>query len=238
MSVIQKSHNLKTVFKQTILSTFSQPSTWISYLITSAIMLLLDVILPLATPVSTGQHLLLQMFYPTALMIILWTIIAVTNGLELHEMTFVLSRPVSRKNYMIGKFYASLVAGCFMFLTALILMLVNVFYFKLRYHIDILSLNNICWAVIFLPPFLAWIFGITSSIFFRTFIKKDAIISITAVVISVLTYQLYSIIMLAANKHVDSMTAYLVIPSVVFAVCSVVFFIGGYIIFQKMFIRV
>jgi hypothetical protein len=119
------------------------------------------------------------------------------------------------------------------------LMLIHILYCQLTFQVDVLSANNIKWITIFLPIFCAWLLGICSSIFFRTFIKKDAIISVVTVLIVLLTYQLYNIIIsVVVSKKPDPTIGYLIIPCVVFGTLAISFFIAGYNIFKRMFVRV
>jgi hypothetical protein len=104
----------------------------------------------------------------------------------------------------------------------------------------VIAKQNVSWAVVFIPPILAYIFTITGSVFFRTFIKKDAVITVSMVIICLLTYQLYNIIFQAINPHTlpNPNIAYLIIPSVVFAFFSIAFLYFGYFIFQRMCVKV
>jgi hypothetical protein len=117
-------------------------------------------------------------------------------------------------------------------------MLINILYFKIKVNYDVITGNNLKWIIVFLPTFLAWIFGIASAIFFRTFIKKDALISVIVYVICLLTYELYIIISVAITNQLNTTNAYLLIPSIVFSCLAVIFFIGGYVIFQRAYVKV
>jgi fatty acid desaturase len=116
--------------------------------------------------------------------------------------------------------------------------LISVGVFLTKNNYNVITGNSISWLVVFLPPLLAWFFSITGSIFFRTFIKKDAIISITMVIICLLTYQLYIIISTAIQSKPNLNIGYVLIPSIVFGTFSVVFLYFGHFIFQKMFVKV
>jgi ABC-type transport system involved in multi-copper enzyme maturation permease subunit len=106
-------------------------------------MMLTVIVLPFALPEKVGISFFPEIFYPISLMVVLWTITATTNGLELHEMTFVLSRPVSRTTYIVGKILASLVTSSLMYFVALILMLINILYFKIKVNYDVITGNNL-----------------------------------------------------------------------------------------------
>jgi ABC-type transport system involved in multi-copper enzyme maturation permease subunit len=106
-------------------------------------MFLLMVLLPAVLPSDTGQLLILGMLYPISLMIIIQGVIATTNGLELHEMTFVLSRPVSRRVYIFAKICSSLVTCSLTLFVGIFCTLINISIFLLRDHVNVIAKQNV-----------------------------------------------------------------------------------------------
>jgi hypothetical protein len=111
-------------------------------------------------------------------------------------------------------------------------------YFLIKDDYSIPNVENFSWLVVFIPPILAWNFAVANAIFFKSFVKKDALITIVVVIVCILTYFSYEIIMTAIGTQPNLNVEYLVVPSVVFGALTISFMCSANSIFQKMYVRV
>lgn len=110
---------------------------------TTGILILLTIVLPMVVPANVGKNILPQMFYPISLIIIITSVVIVTNGLELHEMTFVLTRPVSRRTYIFAKLFASMVTSSITLLAGILCILISVGVFLTKNNYNVITGNSI-----------------------------------------------------------------------------------------------
>jgi hypothetical protein len=102
--------NFGTVFKQTLKSTFNQVSTFVLIilycLITAILLIMVPAIILGKGKVDTqmfSSNYLGQIMYSIAIILSIFVGTFASNANELAEMTFIISRPVSRKTFLIAK---------------------------------------------------------------------------------------------------------------------------------------
>lgn len=122
------SNNFGTTVTQSIRSAFAMPSTIVLLVVFMVIEILAIFAIPFIalevgskiTPEGIAKLLMPQVFFP-CLMCLASPIVSITVGaLNRDEMTFVLSRPVSRQNYILAKYVACLVVTAPLVLTCIL----------------------------------------------------------------------------------------------------------------------
>lgn len=252
-NIVRQNSNFNVVFKQSLTRSLKSFGLYLAYGLFIAIVTLILMLTSLLPGFKSGgkttQEILKTIFFPLVwtggIMIGTCATVIATTVVDLGEMTFVLSRPISRNTYLLSKTSCTFLLSLPLYLYYIVIFLITQYILHDRsgYYVFQGGVDGINYSTLFIPPLLIISFVVYMVFLLRPYIKRDGIINVVFIGVVFLTYQLPNILYQVLGTKVNGESANMnvccnIIPDLVFGIGTLTMLICTFLLYKKIYIKV